>query len=331
MLRLFQSSNPVSLLLLIIYAAVINLKFFIGDISAAEPVYYYMGDLIFNKWLHLGDLPAFIVPLLNLAFIVTQAVLVSMLMQGSKVNTKPSLIPALVFILLCSFFPEILLYTPAVLSGFFLIWILFKIFSAYNKSKADTLYFDTGLLNGVVSLLYFPALVFSLYSLLALIRMRSITFREFILYISGFIVIYFLTATAFFWFDLLPEFWDKQFNFTPNLTELSEYFSVIVIVKLVIIGIALVISLLFYSNRFSTNLIQVRKYLGSFISFFLFAIAVVFLNTNVNVSGLYSLLLAGSFFISYYFFHSKNRMAAEIIHITLLGATFLFQYINFTP
>ena len=330
MLRLFQSSNPVSLILLIIYAALVNLKFFLGGIPTSEISYYFIGDLLFNQWIPLNKLPQTVVPFFNLACIVTQAVLISMLMQGSKVNTKPSLLPALVFILLCSFFPDMLLNTPAVLSGFFLIWILFKIFSAYNKPKADTIYFDTGLLNGFVSLLFFPALVFSLYSLLAIIRMRSITFREFVLFLSGFMVIYFLAATAFFWFDLLPEFWEKQFHFVPDLTKLSNFFSTIVIVKLVLIGIALIISLLFYSNKFTSNLIQVRKYLGSFVSFFLFGILAFLFNSNADFGGLYFLMMGTSFFISYYFFHSKNRMTPEIIHITLLGATILFQYINFT-
>lgn len=330
MLRLFQSSNPVSLILLILYAALVNLKFLLGGLPPGEITHYFIGDLLFNKWLQLNNLPEFIVPFFNLACIITQAVLISMLMQGSKVNTKPSLLPALVFILLCSFFPEMLYNTPAILCGFFLIWILFKIFSAYNKPKADTIYFDTGLLNGFVSLLFFPTIVYGIYSLLAIIRMRSITFREFILYLSGFIVIYFLAATAFFWFDLLPVFWENHFIIPSDLTKLSVFFSSITIVKLILIGIALIISLLFYSNKFSTNLIQVRKYLGSFISFFLFGIAVFLLNSNADAGGLYFLLMGTSFFISYYFFHSKNRMTPEIIHITLLGATILFQYINFT-
>jgi len=329
-LRLFQSSNPLSLLLLILYAALINLKFFLGEIPTDETTYYFIGDLLFNQWLQLHRLPEFIVPFFNLACIVTQAVLISMLMQGSKVNTKPSLLPALVFILLCSFFPDILYNTPAVLSGFFLIWILFKIFSAYNKPKADNVYFDTGLLNGFISLLFFPTLVYSLYSLLAIIRMRSITFREFILFLSGFMVIYFLVATSFFWFDLLPDFWEKQFDLLPDLKKISGFFGSINLVKLFLIGIALIISLLFYSNKFSTNLIQVRKYLGSFISFFIFGIVAFLFNSNADAGGLYFLLMGTSFFISYYFFHSKNRTTPEIIHITLLGATILFQYINFT-
>ncbi len=330
MLRLFQSSNPISLLLLIIYAAAINLNFFLVGSDALETNYYFIGDIVFNQWLHLDKIPQLIVSFFNLACIVTQAVLISMLMQGSKVNTKPSLIPALVFILLCSFFPDILLNTPAILSGFFIIWILFKIFSAYNKPKADTIYFDTGLLNGFVSLLFFPALVYSLYSLLAIIRMRSITVREFILYLSGFIVIYFLVATAFFWFDLLQMFWEKQFKLIPDLTNIASFFSSIIIIKLILIGIGLLISLVFYSNKFSTNLIQVRKYLGSFVSFFLFGIVAFLLNSNADAGGLYFLLMGTSFFISYYFFHSKQRMTPEIMHITLLGATILFQYINFT-
>ncbi len=280
--------------------------------------------------LHTNHFAPIILPLINLIFLITQAVLISMLLQGNKITTRPTLIPASVFILLCSFFPDMLYNTPAILCGFFLIWILFKIFSAYNKPKADMIYFDTGLLNAISSILYFPSLIFSIYSLLALIRMRSITLRECVLFLSGFFVIYFLSLTALFWFDLLPEFWQSQFNFNLSQEHILQFFSAIVVVKCCLIGGVLIVALIFYSNRFSTNLIQVRKYLGSFISFFLFGLTAIFLQKQTQSAGLYSALIGCSIFISYYFFHSKNRTPPEIMHFALLGFTFLFQYINFT-
>lgn len=330
MLRLFKSSDPVTLVFLIIYAVIVNVKLIIEPLPIDHTQYYFISDIIFNKWLNIGSIPNVVLIIANIIFVVIQAILISMMMQGYKIISKPSLLPAMVFILLCSLFPVMLTNTPLIITGFFIIWILFKIFSAYNKPKADNIYFDTGLLNGVASVLYFPAILFSIYSLLSLVRIRTTTFREFVLFITGIFIIYFLVGTAIFWFDLFPQFMDTQFFGSITFIAITSIFTKINSIKFIIIGIVLVMSLLFYSNKFSTNLIQVRRYLGSFVMLFIFSILTLLLNKFPGDSGLYFILITTAIFIGYYFFHSPKRLGPEVMHLGLLGATFIFQYINFT-
>lgn len=73
---------------------------------------------------------------------------------------------------------------------------------------------------------------------------------------TGLILSYFLACTALFWFDLLPEFAAKQFHIPQSLQPASGAFGVITIVKISLIGAAFVTALVFFGNRFSTNLIQ---------------------------------------------------------------------------
>ncbi len=329
MLRIFQSSNPLTLLLLILYAVLANLKWLIYPDAAEIHNYSYISNIIFNNWLHLNQLPEIVVLTIHLAIIVVTGILICFLMQQFKIITKPSLIPAAVFITICSIFPAILFSSPEILCGIMLVWILFKIFSIYNKTKADMAYFDVGLITGLISLLYFPAIVFCFFGIIALFRMRSTSFRDFFIYLVGVLLGYFLIGTVVFWFDLLPDFVAAQFALPTGILVSEVSFSVITIVKLSIVGIIFITALLFFSNRFSVNLIQVRKYLGTFIWLFVFALASCFLNNPLQQYALFPLLLSISLFISYYFYHSKNRLAAELMFLTLLGTTLIFQYINF--
>lgn len=329
MLRIFQSSNPLTLLLLILYAVLVNLKWLIYPAPAELHTYSYISNIIFNKWLQLPQLPVYIVLILHIAIIVVTGILICFLMQQFKIITKPSLIPAAIFITICSIFPAILFSSPEILCGILLVWILFKTFSIYNKTKADMAYFDVGLMSSLMSLLYFPAIVFCFFGIITLFRMRSTSFRDFFIYMVGIVLGYFLIGTVVFWFDLLPEFAKAQFVLPKGILISEISFSVITIVKLSIIGIIFITALIFLSNKFSVNLIQVRKYLGAFVWLFVFAIASCFLNYPLQEYALFPVLLAVSLFISYYFYHSKNRLAAELMFLTLIGTTLIFQYINF--
>ncbi|MBK7441912.1 MAG: hypothetical protein IPL12_18220 [Bacteroidetes bacterium] len=329
MLRIFQQSNPLTLLLLILFTALINLKWILHPVDISLQEYSFIGNIVFNNWLHTATWPSSIVVVIHIALVLFTGVLLCFLMQQYKIITKASLIPAVVFISLCSFFPDFFYSTPEIICGIILVFILFKIFGVYNKSKADMTYFDVGLLSGVLSLIYFPSSVFCLFGILSLFRIRSTSFREFFIYMTGLILSYFLACTALFWFDLLPEFAAKQFHIPQSLQPASGAFGVITIVKISLIGAAFVTALVFFGNRFSTNLIQVRKYLSAFVWLFIFSTACLFLNIPLHEGALYFEMIAVSVFISYYFYHSKNKLAPELIYLGLVGATLLFQYINF--
>lgn len=329
MLRIFQSSNPLTLLLLILYAVLVNLKWIIAPEAIEINSYGYISNIVFNNWLNMQQLPVSVVLIIHLGIIVVTGILSCFLMQQFKIITKPSLIPAAVFITICSLFPAILFSSPELLCGLIIVWMLFKVFIIYNKVKADMAYFDVGLMGGLISLFYFPATVFCFFGIIVLFSMRSTSFRDFFIYLIGVFLGYFLIGTALFWFDLLPDFVAAQFTLPNGISFQGSSFSANTIVKLSIVGIVFIVAIIFLGNRFSANLIQVRKYLAAFVWLLMFTLAACFLNYPIQENALYLLLLSISLFVSYYFYHSKNRFASEIMFLTLISTTLIFQYINF--
>ncbi|MFN3940514.1 MAG: hypothetical protein ACK4IY_07985, partial [Chitinophagales bacterium] len=91
----------------------------------------------------------------------------------------------------------------------------------------------------------------------------------------------------------------------------------------------LIPAIAFVYSRSSGNLIQIRKYLGCILMYLLFGVAAGFLYTSISITSLTLAWLPASILIGYQYSTMKNKDTAEILHITLLGVVFTFQYINF--
>ncbi|MFN0275649.1 MAG: hypothetical protein ACKVPJ_07885 [Chitinophagales bacterium] len=198
----------------------------------------------------------------------------------------------------------------------------------YNKSKIGTEFFDVGFLLSLITLIYFPAIVLILFCLYAFTQLRSTVFREVILFFSTFAVTYFLVATAYYWFDKLPEF-TKQFSFPTDFSFFRSTFDLIFFIKFLLAFILIIISFVFLNTRYSTVLIQIRKYFSCIIAYGFFILLSAFLTYPFSFQSLYPLVFPASIVVGYFFISLKNREAAEIIHLALLGTVLLFQYINF--
>lgn len=327
MLRIFRNVNPVSLLLLALYTAIT------GYYSIAHPAVpenhdpNISTDILFFHWLHLGEIPPYISALIAEGIIFIQAILLVLLVRQFKLFPNPGLIPALIYILIFNLFPDTIYLSPLLILNFICFRMLFRIFRLYNSQKADTAIFDIGLLNGIFSVIYFPSAAFIVFSIQSLFRLRSTSFRELLVLLSGIFVILFLTATAYFWFDRLEEF-TAQFTH-PAFLPADTVFPGIDIFRFCLLAGLLLFSLFYLSTRFTANLIQTRKYLGTAVFFIIFCVGTVFLQNTWRPESILLLFLPAALFIANYLANTRSRLAAEIVHMVLLGTVLLLQYVTF--
>lgn len=329
MLRLFQSTNPFSFLLLLIYAVGVNAHALMHPVAVHDHTYSYISNWLLLSVLHIDALPLQLLHILQLALVTGTGIWLSMLMQKYKLISKPSLVPAVTFVLLCSFFPDILNSVPEILCGLITIRILFSVFSAYNKQRCDLTYFDAALLSGLAVLLYPPSGILLLFSMLALLRMRSTTFREFMIYIIGVCTVAWLTGTALFWVGELETFrnsWQEQWHYFMDPAALL---TTPLIVKTSLIGLVFFMALILYFEKISSNLIQIRRYMTVFLWLFLASLLALGFGATLHEGSYYLLCIPVAMVISYYLFHSKQVLYTEGAHATLLIATILMQYITF--
>jgi len=327
LLKLFNSSNPFTLFLFLVYSVAIHFHLFLNP-GQFSSTYALAFDKIFMQLLHLHELPVLWLVVIHIAIVSLQGILISFLVQSNKILQKPSLVPAVVFVLITNIFHDIPAFSPEIISALIFTWALFKIFSTYNKTKIDSLLFDIGLIVAVSTLLFYPAAVFIGYAIAAVIRLRATSFREFLVLISGIAVICFLTATALFWFDILPVA-TAQLYIPTRLPDMKPIFSPVHIAEFSILGIVLMMALWFTGERFSSNIVQTRKYIGSFISLLLVACTVPLFSEHPAISNCYFLFIPASVIISYYLVQTKNQLYAELIFMSMLVAAIIFQTVNF--
>lgn len=329
MLRFFQNTGPLSFLLLLIYTGIVHAHHVLTPFNLSDASYSYLSRLLFIDGLHLQQAPHLVTALVLLVFMTATGFMLSIAMQRYKLINKPSLIPAVTFVLFTSFFPGLVYAIPEIACGIIVVIILFKIFSAYNKQHTDMTYFDTGALSAICTLLYWPAVVLLLLSILGLFRMRSTSFREFIIYVTGVLIIVFLTGTGLFWFDHLQVFLETH-PFTSTFFDQPELtFTTMQLIKLSLIGIVCMMSMVVYMNKMSSNLIQIRRYQVVILWMFLAGMLAAGLAPAGTDGAWYYLLIPGSMITGYYFFHSKHVLYTESAHAVLFVATIIMQYITF--
>jgi hypothetical protein len=328
-LRIFNSANPVSLILLLIYAAVLNVSSFVIPDTTLPESQNAVTSIAFGKWLSIGAVQPPLLIIANILCIVMQGILICVLLHTYKILSKFSLVPAMIYILYCSMFPQLRIATPQVILSFLAVWLLFKIFALYNKTPAVTTLFDIGLLNGIILLLDFSTAPLLLFSILAAFTMRFTALREILVIISGVLIVYFLAATAFLWFDELRYLITTNFYIRKNIPDFSKIISSANSIKLLIASGALIPSLIFLNDRFSSQLIQIRKYLGSVVLLLIFSALQIFIPEQVSVLNFYLLCIPAAIIIGYYLINTKNQLYAELIHLGLLGTVLLFQYVKF--
>lgn len=329
MLRLFQSTGPFTFLMLLVYAAAVHVHAFISPMALAPEEYSPL-----TQWLIAGltdtlHIPLYYIGLVQWVLITFTGMALSTLMQRFKLVNKPTLLPAMTFVLLCSFFPSLLMALPQVWSGLLTLVILFKIFSAYNKQRCDMTYFDAGSLSALATLLYLPSAILLVFGILAMLRMRSTTFREFVIYLTGLFTPVFLLGTLLFWLggtEALLKAEVPEFSFFRGEAAL---FSTAVIVKMSVVGIVLILALVLFTEKISSNLIQIRRYMSVTIWLLLAGIVAMGIAYPPSEAAFYPLLLPAAMVISYYFFHSKQLLYTEGAHAVLLLATIILQYITF--
>jgi len=329
MLRLFQSTGPLQFVLLLMYSALVHMHGLLYPPTWPEQMHTFLSHWLLDEHNDLQQIPVFYVALVQLILITATGLALSTLMQRFKLVNKPTLLPAMTFVLLCSFFPGHLLALPEVWSGLLILAILFKVFSAYNKQRCDMTYFDAGALSVLATLIYWPSAILLVFSMLAMLRMRSTTFREFVIYLTGVITPVFLLGTLVFWFGGPEALRDLQMPALSFFRGQAELFSTTVIVKVSLIGAVLILALLLFAEKISSNLIQIRRYMSVTIWLLLAGIAALGTAFPAAESAFYPLLLPAAMVISYYFFHSRQLLYTEGAHAGLLIATIILQYITF--
>lgn len=206
----FKNNNPSSFIILPLFALFFWVPgFFTGATTYDYGMPFYTALI---KW--FGSAGTF-ATIFAYILVVAQAFLLNFIVNENEVLTKPSFLPALLYILFMSSDTAQLTLYPLLFANLFILLAIHKLVSAYRKDTAFPNSFDAGLLLSVATLFYFPCIVFFPLLYVGFILFRPFNWREWVIALIGIATPFTFVFTYYFWNDMLASLWSKQL-FYPN-------------------------------------------------------------------------------------------------------------------
>ncbi len=329
MLNFFKSNNLsiafASLILIVLY----RVLFFFHPVDVS--ILYHHSEpasKFFIRFLHIDSNT-------HLAWLLTgggllcfiEAMMINRIINSYRVTSKKNYLGAVFFAVFTSLIPECMVLSPALVASFILLLCIDKIFELAKPEKLYGHIFDLGFLSALAMLFYFPSVYFLIFVSIGFFMMRSVTFRERVMILTGFFCILLVVFTVYFWFDSLPEMGLDMVNL-HNKVAIS--FGSLTHWQIAIMAWIGVLSFWVLANVpaiLFSSVIQTRKYISLLIIGAGLSLLVLPLVFNFNLSHLIFLLTSLSILYAVYFVETKSNLFNEILFIVLILSVLIFEYL----
>lgn len=306
MIRFFRSPQTATLFLI----PLILLAFWLREVFHTQII---TGDHSLPLWNALASffniLPSWIRFIILFILISGQAVYLNLMLNKHEVHYKNTFLPALIFALLISSLPSMMVLHPVHLVNLILIRIFDRSFTLFKNEQAISALFDSAFLAGLASLIYLPAIVLLPVLFINLSLLRQFRFKEWLICFIAFLIPYFLVSTMLFWNHMFVKAWsDYASYFTIISIEFESAKSLPVLLLGVYSGILLLFSLIKLRINYRKNIIRSRSFQQIFFIYLLIAASGLLLLNKLYVVDFAFLLIPVSVFCSYYFVSAKKRL-----------------------
>ena len=312
---------------LFLYAVALNLPLFIdpGFFPAPQPQAPF-SQLFFYITYQLFGNNHYVLAVIAVLLIFIQSLILNSLVNHTKLFDKATFVPSLIYITSACLFREFLFLSSAMISITFIIPALGKTLRFFRRQHCYGDVFDMGFLIGTAALFYRPAVALIFLLFVALTIMRAFNWREWVIGLSGFFSLFFLTGTFYFMIDKLPSFLG-DYLLSPTIVPRNHFASTLSLSSVIgYTGLLVLIASLIFLFNFLKSAVLARKFLVlSGWTFFLMALSSL-LTGSVALHYFVILSVPLSIVISYLFLNIKRARIADIVHLLWVAIALFFQY-----
>jgi len=318
---IFKQKNPGNNLILLVYALVLKFGYLL---NAAPPLRQYEDHYLYTLLLRFLDplhLPFVVFGMISFALLYTQAILLNRICIDQKMFGKPTYLPGMSYILLTSLFAEWNHFSSALLINTLLVLAFSRMVNIYNTSKPLGAIFNIGVLFGLISLLYQPAIIFILMIPFTLFVMRPFRIRE---WMTGFIGIttpyYFLAlepllTNKWTWKHLMP-------SVTMDIPNMPS--SIFVTLSILILVAPFVIGGYFVQANMNKMLIQIRKGWSLLLLLLIISLFMILVSGGNNyVNWIFCIISLSVFHAAAYFYPLNKKLPLAIHWLTFFYAMYI--------
>lgn len=320
MLTLFRTNQPLANILLLFYLGILRASSFIHPVTVAPPP-----QGILTAWM-FAELPPLSITANIAAFLLVffQATALNITIARYRIATEVSLLPGLFYCLFTCLMPDFLVLSSVLLANTFVILALFYLFDTYKNSYVAGRIFDAGLWLGVASLFHFPYVLFVIWGIIGLGILRGLRAKEFLMFIIGYGLPFFLLGVYCFWHGMLPQMGNHFLN-NVGFFSFSRYSSPTLYVKLGVIGLVLLLTVGASTQFFSRRNMTVQKYLSILYWLILLGGLTVLVQTGVGLIHVLAIAVPVGVLLSMVF-QRINSATAEALHMLFLMVALILQF-----
>lgn len=255
-----------------------------------------------------------------IALFILQAFHLNYILNRHEVLFVNTWIPSVVYVMVAAAFTPFLCLHPLLIVQSIFIFILEKIFRLYKNPETKALDFDTGMLIGIATLIYFHSIFIFLCFFIGLFILKPFHWRDSLISLLGFCTPFFMLFGILFLMRIpltpLLDINKSKIAFHIPHAAGVNYTLWITIGLLVFL---ILLSLLKLSANFYKNVIRTRNMQQVIFIFLLTTILSALFASDVSFIRYYFICAPVSVIISYYFVATKKVVLPEILFLCLLG------------
>lgn len=324
MVGIFKQKNPGNTLVLLVYALILKFGILLRPsppLAQEEDHYLYV---LLLRFLRSLGLPNALYGIAAFLLLFLQATLLNRICTDQKVLPKPNFLPGMAYLLMSTLFIEWNHFSAPLLVNTLLILVFYQMVSLYNAPKPLSAIFNIGLMLGIASLLYEPAVIFALMIPFTLFTMRPFRIRE---WLAGF-----LGLTTPYYFMALAPIFTNQWEWRHLIPSVKLDFpampaSVFTTISIALLVLPFIIGGFYVQGNLNKMLIQVRKGWSLLLLFLIFSVFILLVNGGVNYSNwVFGLMPLAAFHGAAYYFPEKRILPLSIHWISFLYALYLVYW-----
>lgn len=282
--------------------------------------FVYIWLLDFLAPLHL---PPIIYTLIAFFLLYSQAIVFNRVCNEQKMIARPNYLYGMAYMLITTLFIEWNHFSAPLLINSLLIWIYYRVSILYNSNKPGAAIFNVGLIMGVVTLMYQPAIVFSIFLLMSLFIMRPLRVREWLIGILGITTPYYFLAIVLYLNNQWA--WKKiQPNISFNLPVMPS--SITVTVSIALLILPFIIGGFFVQNNLTKMLIQVRKSWSLLLVFLIVSMLIIVANGGNNYVNWLLCAVPLTAFHAAAYFYPRRQLFPQVLHWLIFGWAIYIGY-----
>jgi len=284
-----------------------------------------LAQFIFS-WISTFDDFYFFSAVIASFLVLLQAWMVNNLVINHSILIKDSFLPALLFILLNSFYPQQMFLSPQLIANLFIILMFQRLCNLYDSEKPLYIVLDSGLYLGMAVLFNYDTLVYLPFILISVILMTSFNIRFILASIFGLILPIYLLGVLFFMMDNLNDLiiiinnsLNRNYlnSISINWNKIIPWFLISIIVF--ISGVSLQLN--YFKNKVKT-----RRILITLALFIVISVLLTLIEDHNVVFAVCYLSVPVSIVMANYFMSKKLVILKEILFFSLVIAAVIYQY-----